>query len=609
MAPKGKAKGTGGHKREFSGIAKEGEYVLSEVDGFTMRSIKPYVHEFHSFAKGRWLGRELLDVLTLEFGAHSPQYWRDAISNGFVRINGKKVSGDYKFRNGDDFAHLTHRHEPPVMGNVTFVGETASLLAVCKPASMPMHPCGAYRYNSLLFVLEREPLIPQQPPLLLVHRLDRVTSGVVLLAKNKAAAARVSEEIAAHQTEKTYLARVKGRFPADGAGEGAGAGGQGGRLQQMRRLECSELLKLAQSIGGADGDEAEGGASGDVLPDIGGEQQVSKKARRNDPPTSSATDASSSGSTSYAPLRRVASFEELSQDPTVGYSVGTAVDGAYNGWLLLRVPISVVSHREGVHSCDASGKVSLSAFRDLGYCAETDSSLVQCRPLTGRTHQLRLHLQFLGCPIANDPCYGGELFYGEPGKRAMARAALKHLRKLGLTPLSRAPHLGDGENDEEEEEEDDVGTAAGVEGNGVSEGAAPVQTHVQAEGEKTEDFLARTCKYCLAAAASTSAANAAAAAVAGVDTASASASGPASGPGSVLPNNAEGIERLLHCDGIWLHAQRYRLPAAAKEQERGSGQGEVAPDEDEWSFTAPLPQWAKRPGFCLSEWGSPAVSS
>ncbi len=34
--------------------------------------------------------------------------------------------------------------------------------------------------------------------------------------------------------------------------------------------------------------------------------------------------------------------------------------------------------------------------------------------MTGRTHQIRLHLQLIGLPIANDPCYGGILHYGEP---------------------------------------------------------------------------------------------------------------------------------------------------------------------------------------------------
>ncbi len=45
------------------------------------------------------------------------------------------------------------RHEPPIVGNIHFIQETEDLIAVCKPASLPMHPCGAYRHNSLTSIL------------------------------------------------------------------------------------------------------------------------------------------------------------------------------------------------------------------------------------------------------------------------------------------------------------------------------------------------------------------------------------------------------------------------------------------------------------------------
>ena len=38
------------------------------------------------------------------------------------------------------------------------MGQSADMLAVCKPPSLPMHPCGAYRFNSLEYVLKFEPL-------------------------------------------------------------------------------------------------------------------------------------------------------------------------------------------------------------------------------------------------------------------------------------------------------------------------------------------------------------------------------------------------------------------------------------------------------------------
>ena len=107
----------------------------------------------------------------------------------------------------------------------------------------------------------------------------------------------------------------------------------------------------------------------------------------------------------------------------------------------VRCPIAVVSHRDGIQSCNPCGKPSLSVFRALSYCALSDTTLVECRPVTGRTHQLRLHLQLLGTPIANDPCYGGELFYGQHRRKQRALEAFEELRKRGIQPLSKVPHL------------------------------------------------------------------------------------------------------------------------------------------------------------------------
>lgn len=58
---------------------------------------------------------------------------------------------------------------------------------------------------------------------------------------------------------------------------------------------------------------------------------------------------------------------------------------------------------------------SKTLFKRLSYDPETDTSVVRCRPITGRSHQLRVHLQFLGHPIANDPIYSDTNAWGESG--------------------------------------------------------------------------------------------------------------------------------------------------------------------------------------------------
>jgi 23S rRNA-/tRNA-specific pseudouridylate synthase len=53
--------------------------------------------------------------------------------------------------------HTLHRHEPPVLGApINILYETTELIVVDKPPSMPVHPCGKYRHNSLLKILENE---------------------------------------------------------------------------------------------------------------------------------------------------------------------------------------------------------------------------------------------------------------------------------------------------------------------------------------------------------------------------------------------------------------------------------------------------------------------
>ncbi len=109
-----------------------------------LRHVKPYVYDFRTNAKGRWYGRELLEVFVKEFATQPASYYETAIRQGLITVNDKVASIDYKIRSGDSITHFTHRHEPPVRGThvseLQIVADTPELLVVSKPATVPVHP-------------------------------------------------------------------------------------------------------------------------------------------------------------------------------------------------------------------------------------------------------------------------------------------------------------------------------------------------------------------------------------------------------------------------------------------------------------------------------------
>ena len=85
------------------------------------------------------------------------------------------------------------------------------LVAVNKPASIPVHPCGRYRHNTVVFILAKEHGLKN---LRTIHRLDRLTSGLLLFGRNPKKAREMEQQIRTRQVQKEYVCRVEGEFPA-----------------------------------------------------------------------------------------------------------------------------------------------------------------------------------------------------------------------------------------------------------------------------------------------------------------------------------------------------------------------------------------------------------
>ncbi|CAB4061638.1 Bifunctional protein RIB2,Uncharacterized protein C18B11.02c,RNA pseudouridylate synthase domain-containing protein 2 [Lepeophtheirus salmonis] len=82
--------------------------------------------------------------------------------------------------------------------------------------------------------------------------------------------------------------------------------------------------------------------------------------------------------------------------------------------IICKESIEVISYKIGVCKVSPSGKDCHTEFQRLSYNGQT--SVVLCKPHTGRMHQIRVHLQFLGYPVINDPLYNHAVFGPLKGK-------------------------------------------------------------------------------------------------------------------------------------------------------------------------------------------------
>lgn len=132
--------------------------------------------------------------------------------------------------------------------------------------------------------------------------------------------------------------------------------------------------------------------------------------------------------------------EELSKQisgRTVRKEYVARVKGEFpDGDVVCDMPILQISPKLGLNRVRANGKAARTVFKKLAYyppaadhardgivSSEGDEgkpwmkkegySIVRCLPITGRTHQLRVHLQFLGHPITNDPIYCNQRVWGQ----------------------------------------------------------------------------------------------------------------------------------------------------------------------------------------------------
>ncbi|MDT8397930.1 MAG: RluA family pseudouridine synthase [Pseudomonadales bacterium] len=260
------------------------------------------------------------------------------IRKGEIRVNKKRVKPEHRLQQGDSVRippiRMAAANEvtAPSAQLLALVGasilyQDESLLILNKPSGLPVH-AGTGVKTGLIEVLRY--LYPENPDLELVHRLDKGTSGCIMVAKSGMALRFLNQELKAARISKVYHALVHGHWP-----------------RHISEVNAALYKNLPRS----------------------GER-----------------------------------FVEVSD----------------------------------------FGKSALTRFRILEELP--DFTLMEARPVTGRTHQIRVHAQLIGHPILGDEKYGDPAVNARLKKQGISRLCL-HAAELRLKhPLSgdnievRAPY-------------------------------------------------------------------------------------------------------------------------------------------------------------------------
>ncbi len=162
--------------------------------------------------------RNRLDVYLAHSTGLSRAQIQRLIDSGAVRVNAQVRKAHYLLSVGDTIqftpppAEVTPTLPEPLP--LPLIYEDADLLAVNKPPGLVVHPAAGHRSGTLVnALLHHRPALARigsEGRAGIVHRLDKDTSGLLLVAKTAAAHAALSAAFAARQVQKTYLALVHG---------------------------------------------------------------------------------------------------------------------------------------------------------------------------------------------------------------------------------------------------------------------------------------------------------------------------------------------------------------------------------------------------------------
>lgn len=291
--------------------------------------------------------------------------------------------------------------------------ECDEFVAFDKPSGILSHPSGRNSpynmYDEIWSLYGQEACV--------AHRLDLETSGVLIVAKNKSTARKLKDCFEQRSVMKRYIALVRGDLRHGSRGRLQGVARDGARedrsasgLDEIRGSKFADETASLSGVSSLDGahvsaTSVHGRFVADVLY-IGAGDKFRSAATMDD--VGNGHEACALATAKFSPDTFGVNLKEFEPAKYAKFSEKLKFLEGFEGFVI-DAPIAPNGEFADIKirmKIAADGKEAVTLIRPLKYFADIDASLIECYPLTGRQHQIRLHLFHVEHSILGEPLYG-----------------------------------------------------------------------------------------------------------------------------------------------------------------------------------------------------------
>ncbi|MEI3037516.1 MAG: RluA family pseudouridine synthase [Victivallales bacterium] len=189
-------------------------------------------------------GLRLDFYLQRRFSYRSRTEWQKSIEDGEILLNGRRTKSSRKLQTGEKIAFIPKPYEEPAVDrSFVLLEENEKYLTVSKPGNLPCHPAGVFFRNTLWHLLRER----YGETVHIATRLDRETSGVVLVARTPETAAAFTRALTETSVHKRYIAIVHGNFPTELTANGWLSPDPSTAIRKKRRFTFEQLPESERS--------------------------------------------------------------------------------------------------------------------------------------------------------------------------------------------------------------------------------------------------------------------------------------------------------------------------------------------------------------------------